>query len=323
MINVTAVAFLALLDTSIISTAIPSITDDFKSLPDIGWYGSAYQLSSAALQPLTGKIYTKLSLKWSFLAFLCLFELGSLLCGVASSSKMLIIARAIAGMGGAGLMNGAITIISSCVPLSKRATLTGILMGISQLGVVCGPLLGGALTQYSTWRWVFLINLPIGAVVAAILCFVRIPDQVKKESTKSVLLHLHHHLDFVGFMLVAPAAVQLLLAVQYGGNDFAWNSSTVIGLFCGSGATFAVWYAWNWYRGDAALIPLSIASQRVVWCSSITQMGLMTTLYVTNFFLSVYFQAILGANAMMSGVYLLGTILSQLVFTILSGVFGM
>ncbi len=88
--SITLVAFLMLLDTSIVATAVPSITNDFRSLPDVGWYGSAYQLSNAALQPLTGKIYSKFNVKWTFLSFFALFELGSLICGAANSSKMLV-----------------------------------------------------------------------------------------------------------------------------------------------------------------------------------------------------------------------------------------
>ncbi len=88
--SITLVAFLMLLDTSIVATAVPSITNDFRSLPDVGWYGSAYQLGNAALQPLTGKIYSKFNIKWTFLGFFALFELGSLVCGVANSSKMLV-----------------------------------------------------------------------------------------------------------------------------------------------------------------------------------------------------------------------------------------
>ena len=119
-------------------------------MADVGWYGAAYQLASAALQPLTGKIYVNFKNKWVFLSFFGLFELGSLLCGVATSSKMLIVGRAIQGMGTAGLQNGAFTIIAASAPLVKRPFLIGICQGIAQLGGVIGPLIGGALTQYTT-----------------------------------------------------------------------------------------------------------------------------------------------------------------------------
>ena len=141
------VTFLTFLDTSIIATAIPRITDDFHSLPDVGWYGSAYQLASASLQPLTGKIYTYFPSKWCYLFFFGLFELGSLLCGAANSSKMLIVGRAVAGMGSSGIVNGGLTILASSVPLERRAISTGLLLGFSQTGMVLGPLIGGAFTE--------------------------------------------------------------------------------------------------------------------------------------------------------------------------------
>ncbi|KAH0425118.1 hypothetical protein CcaCcLH18_11137 [Colletotrichum camelliae] len=116
----TGTTFLILLDMSIVVTAVPQITTTFNSLADVGWYGAAYNLSSAALQPFAGKLYTHLRSKWIYLSCLFLFELGSLICGVAKSSNMLIVGRAISGMGSAGLYNGALTIIGNSVPLAKR-----------------------------------------------------------------------------------------------------------------------------------------------------------------------------------------------------------
>jgi MFS family permease len=133
--------------------AIPKITSDFHSLEDVGWYGAAYQLASATLQPLTGKVYTNFNNKWTFFAFFLFFEIGSLLCGVAVNSTMLIIGRAVAGMGSSGLQNGALTIVSAVAPMHKRPMLLAIVVGLGQLGLVSGPLIGGVLTQFSTWRW--------------------------------------------------------------------------------------------------------------------------------------------------------------------------
>ncbi|KAJ8062112.1 hypothetical protein OCU04_008673 [Sclerotinia nivalis] len=318
--SVAMACFLMLVDTMVISTAIPRITDQFKSLADVGWYASAYQFGSAAPQPLTGKVYTHFNSKWSFLTFFGIFELGSVLCGAAISSNMLIIGRAVAGFGAAGIINGAITIVSSCVPLEKRPALIGLTIGFNQLGLVVGPLIGGAFTSYSTWRWCFYINLPIGAFTALAIGFLRIPEQTEKARATSILPKLHHYLDLVGFALFAPAVLQLLLALQFGGNKYSWNSSQVIGLFCGAAVTFVVWLLWNRHKGDDALLPHSMISRRTVWSAGIYQAFLMSAVYGATFFLPIYFQAINNANAMLSGVYLLPTILPQLFMAGFSGI---
>jgi hypothetical protein len=133
--------------------AIPAITTEFHSLTDIGWYVGAYTLAAATLQPISGKLYTYFPTKAVFLSFVFLFELGSLLCGVAQSSPMLIIGRAVAGIGVSGIFNGAITVITSAVGKEKVPLYFGVLLGISQMGIVAGPLVGGALTEHASWRW--------------------------------------------------------------------------------------------------------------------------------------------------------------------------
>ncbi|KAI1403324.1 major facilitator superfamily domain-containing protein [Hypoxylon fuscum] len=311
--------FLMLLDNLIVSTAIPSITDTFHSLPDIGWYASAYQFGSAAPQLLTGKIYTLFDTKWTFLAFFGTFELGSLLCGAAVSSSMLIVGRAIAGFGAAGIIVGALTIISSCVPKERRPILLGITMGFNQLGLVAGPVIGGVLTSFSNWRWCFYINLPLGAIAAVAIILLRIPQQTAKSPARLVARQLHRYLDLIGFVLFAPAVLQLLLALQYGGNQFPWNSSRVIGLFSGSAANFIVWFLWNRRKGDGALLPHAMIGRTAVWASGVYQGLLMAAVYGGIYYLPIYFQAINAASPLLSGVYLLPTILPQLVTAASSG----
>ncbi|KAJ5246133.1 hypothetical protein N7468_001116 [Penicillium chermesinum] len=300
---VTLVSFLVLLDTSIVVTAIPVITTQFHSLPDLGWYGSSYQIASACLQPLAGRIYYNFSTKWTFLTFFFVFELGSLLCGIANSSKMLIVARAVAGMGSAGLMNGSLTIIGTAVPRHKSPKLMGIMMGCCQLGVVCGPLLGGAFTEYTTWRWCFYINLPIGCLVAAMITFVHIPDQAEKPSISMVIDTVLHKLDLIGFALFAPAAIQLLLALEYGQTA----------------GTFGVFLLWEWRQGDLAMIPLRMVAKRTVWSSCLVMMCLFAVMLGSSYYLPVYFQAVKNDSPLISGVSLLPSILSQLSLAVISG----
>ncbi|PYI02700.1 MFS general substrate transporter [Aspergillus sclerotiicarbonarius CBS 121057] len=319
--GVTLVVFLMLLDMSIVSTAIPTITSQFHSLNDVAWYGSAYTISSAALQPLSGKFYTYFSSKWTLLAFFGVFELGSLLCGVATSSKMLIVGRAVAGMGSSGMLNGGLNIVAAAVPIQKRPAMLGVIMGVGQLGLVGGPVVGGAFTTYSTWRWCFYMNLPIGAVVAALLLFTRIPDQKPKPPARHVLQSLFlQKFDLLGFALFAPASIMLLLALQYGGNGYAWDSVTVIGLFCGSAATFLVFGLWERHMGSEAMIPGHLVCNRIVLSGSLMAMSIFGFTMTLSYYLPIYFQAVRGKSALVSGVDLLPNILCQLVMAVTSGV---
>lgn len=146
--------FCMALDNTIIATAIPRITDEFKALGDVGWYASAYLLTTCSFQLLYGKIYTYASIKWTFIVCVIIFEIGSAICGAAPSSTALIVGRAIAGLGAGGLFSGGLLIIAHTVPLQKRPIYTGLVGGMYGIASVAGPLLGGVFTDsYLTWRW--------------------------------------------------------------------------------------------------------------------------------------------------------------------------
>ena len=204
------------LDISILSTAIPRITDSFHTIADIGWYGSSFLIAQCAVQPLAGRIYSIFPYKQSFISFLAIFELGSLLSGVSISSKMLVVARAVCGIGSAGLVNGALSIIGIAAPAEQRATYMGLFMAISSAGQIIGPLIGGTLTEDATWRWCFYLNLPVGAVTLLGFLFIRLPPIVRrtKAHTPSSLVR---ELDVLGFLVFAPASAMLLLALEWGG----------------------------------------------------------------------------------------------------------
>jgi MFS family permease len=144
---------LVALDRTIIATAIPRITDEFHSLGDIGWYGSAYMLASASAQLLFGRIYKFYDMKWVFLSSVVVFEIGSAVCGAAPTSNAFIAGRAIAGFASAGIFSGCMLIIIPLVPLHKRPMYQGLFGAVFGIASVMGPLVGGGFTSSVTWRW--------------------------------------------------------------------------------------------------------------------------------------------------------------------------
>ncbi|KAI0598793.1 major facilitator superfamily domain-containing protein [Biscogniauxia sp. FL1348] len=167
----------------------------------------------------------------------------------------------------------------------------------------------------------FYINLPAGAVAAVLIVCTHVPEQIIKPKTSwSLMRRLLPQLDLAGFALFAPAAIMLLLALQYGSQGMAWNSPTIIGLLCGAVATFIVFFIWESRIGDNAMIPFSMLKKRVVWTSNIQFSCLMTTVFVGSQYMPTYFQSVKGATATLSGVYMLPSILSQLFLIITSGV---
>ncbi|KAK4244127.1 major facilitator superfamily transporter aflatoxin efflux [Corynascus novoguineensis] len=292
--------FIVGLDRTIIATAMPRITDDFNSFSDIGWYRGSYLLTSCALQLLYGKSYTIFSIKWVLLANVLFFEAASALCGAAPNSATIIIGRAFMGIGAAGITAGVLICIAYTVPLSKRSlvqALFGALMGVA---AIAGPLIGDALTSNVTWRWCFYINLPVGAPL--------------REKLKQ--------LDVLGTTLLVPGVICLLLALQWGGQTYAWNNGRIIALLTIAGVLLIGFVVSQIVRPATATVPTCILKQRSVaaafWITFMFNCGsyiISSTLY----FLPIWFQAIQGVSASKSGVQILPVMISTIIGTIGGG----
>ncbi|KAI0198465.1 MFS general substrate transporter [Astrocystis sublimbata] len=312
------VTFATAVDNTILATAIPKITADFQSLNDVGWYASSYLLASAAVQPTYGKIYTLFHVKWTYLIALVIFEVGSVVAATARSSTILIIGRAIAGLGGGGLTSGGSTILVLAVPIEKRAIFIASFAGTFGIASVVGPLLGGVLTDRLSWRWCFWINLPIGgAAFLAVLILFRLPARSRSPmDLRTKLLKL----DFIGNLFLILAVVSLLLALQWGGIILPWSNSRVWGTILGFGLLFIVFVGIQIYRRDDATIPPRIVSIRTVLSSTLFQAFLSMGLYGHFYYLPFYFQVVQGTSAMDSGLRTIPYVASLSVLAVIVGI---
>jgi EmrB/QacA subfamily drug resistance transporter len=306
-------------DRTIISVAIPDITDRFNSLDDVGWYGSAYMITGASFSLIFGKIYKHYSIKNVFLASIVLFEVGSAVCGAAPSSIALILGRAIAGLGSSGIFTGGMMVIVPLIPLRKRPIYYGLFGAVFGVASVLGPFLGGAFTDKLSWRWCFYVNLPVGAfTIVAIVLFLHIkPPRSEKLSPLQHLIRL----DPIGSFLFIPSIVCLVLALQWGGVTYAWTSARIIGLLVTCGVLFAAFWILQAFTPKTATVPLRIAAQRSVFGGVVFLFLMNGSLFAVVYFLPIWFEAVKSETAIHAGESLFPLVISLVIMSILAGGF--
>ncbi|GFG21253.1 putative HC-toxin efflux carrier TOXA [Aspergillus udagawae] len=318
LVSILISMFLVALDRTIISTAIPEITNEFNSLPDVGWYGSAYLLTCCAFQLLFGKIYTFYPVKAVILSSILLFELGSVVCGAAPSSTAFIVGRALAGIGAAGIFAGSVVCVVYAVPLEKRPRIQGLFGAVFGVSSIIGPLVGGAFTSRVTWRWCFYINLPFGglAMVAIAFCL-KVPD---RNTTKVPWTEKLKQLDVPGMCCLIPGVVCLVLGLQWGGQKYAWNNARIIALLTLMGVLLLAFVVVQVLLTRTATIPPRIFRRRSIFAGAWATLCVGASQYIFIYFLPIWFQSIKGVSAVDSGLRLLPLMLSMVLASIFGGI---
>jgi MFS family permease len=301
-----------------VANAIPTITDHFDSIDDIAWYGSSYLVTFCAFQLLYGKIYSFYNAKWVFISAVTIFLIGSAVSGAANSSATLIVGRAISGLGASGIFGGSVIITFFTVPLHMRPIYSGIVGAIFAVASTVGPLIGGALTQHSSWRWCFFINLPIGAVSIAItLAILHMPPAKKAGTPWRAQIR---QMDPLGNLCFIPAIVCLLFALNWGGSAYAWSDGRIIALFVVFGVLFAAFAGIQVWQQENATVPPRLLKQRSIAAAMAYTAGVTGSMMTLTFYLPVWFQAIKDASPTRSGIMMLPMVLPSAVAGLGSGI---
>ncbi|KAK6440787.1 hypothetical protein LTR95_002986 [Oleoguttula sp. CCFEE 5521] len=308
--------FLAALDVTIITTALPTISEHFHSTSGYTWIGSAFTLANAASVPSWGKISDIFGRKPMLLLANIVFMIGSLVAALSTSIGMLIAARAVQGLGGGGLVILVNITIGDLFSLRVRGAFYGVIGGVWSLASAIGPIIGGVLTEKASWRWCFYINLPLDGLAFFILLIfldIKTPTTPILEGLKAI--------DWVGSILVIGATLMFLFGLQFGGETYPWASATVICLIVFGVLTFVIFGFYEKHLPPYPLMPTRLFAQTTN-VASLTVVFIHGLVFISgSYYLPLYFQSVRGASPIMSGVYVLPTAAALSVSSIGTGIY--
>src|SRR5215467_2791706 len=302
------VLLLAALDQTIVSTALPTIVGELGGLTHLSWVVTAYLLSSTVAGPLYGKFGDLHGRKVVLQVAIVIFLVGSALCGLAQNMLQLVIFRALQGIGGGGLIVTTMAIISDLIPPRERGRYQGLFGATFGFATIIGPLLGGFFVDQLSWRWIFYINLPTGAVALAVIASV----------LSSPTQRRYHAIDYVGAVLLTLALTALILFTSLGGTTYPWSSPIILGLIVTSLLAAGLFAAAERRAGEP-ILPLELFRNRNFAIASSVGLIVGISLFGSVTYLPIYLQVVKGETPSASSLQLTPMMLGMLVTSIVSG----
>jgi EmrB/QacA subfamily drug resistance transporter len=300
--------WLAALDQTVVSTALPTMVADLGGLSYLSWVVTAYLLTSTVAGPLYGKFGDLYGRKIVLQVAIAVFLVGSALCGIAQNMVQLIIFRALEGVGGGGLIVITIAVIGDLIPPRERGRYQGFFGAVFGTATIVGPLVGGFLVDHLSWRWIFYINLPTGILAMAVIAAV-LPSQSTRR---------RHAIDYAGALLLTAALSAIILFTGLGGTAFPWTSPVMLALLAASVAGTVAFIIVE-LRSPEPILPMSLFGNRNFAVASGVGFIVGLSLFGAVTFLPIYLQVVKGVSPLSSGVLLMPMMLGMLATSVISG----
>lgn len=293
---------MASMDNTITATAIGTIVGDLGGFDKLMWVTSAYMVAEMAGMPIFGKLSDMYGRKRFFIFGIIVFMIGSALCGTAESIVQLSIYRAIQGIGGGALVPIAFTIMFDVVSPEKRGKIGGLFGAAYGISSIFGPLIGGYITDYIHWSWIFYINLPVGVIAFFMIAF------FYKESIE----HSKEKIDYMGAFTLVASILCLMFAIELGGREYAWDSSMIIGLFTAF-VVLIISFVFIERRADEPIITFSMFKNRLYSTSNIMAIFSGAAFITASVYIPIFIQGVFGGSATSSAQVLLPMMLGSVV----------